>query len=113
MLLVLEAPDGIAPEKYLNSMIGYHLTFENGLCAMAMTQGSQRKVINIGMGLKQLCVEPPGVTASAYAESFAHKVRSNPILYNIHIVMLGEFVTANTFGNVFHQWRPYGRTQDP
>lgn len=69
-----EAPDGIAPEKYLNSMIGYHLTFENGLCAMAMTQGSQRKVINIGMGLKQLCVEPPGVTASAYAESFAHKL---------------------------------------
>jgi 4'-phosphopantetheinyl transferase len=57
-------------------MIGYHLTFENSICAMAMTQGSQRKVINIGIGVKQSKVEPPGVSAATYAQSFAHKVSS-------------------------------------
>ena len=42
---------------------------------MAMTQGTQRKVINIGLGIKQIAVEPRGITVAAYAESFAHKVR--------------------------------------
>ncbi|KAG6374152.1 hypothetical protein JVT61DRAFT_4800 [Boletus reticuloceps] len=62
------------PEKFLQSMIGYHLTYENSLCGMVMTQGRQRQVINIGLGIKQLCVEPRGVTVAAYAESFAHKL---------------------------------------
>jgi len=62
------------PEKFLHSMIGYHLAFENSLCGMAMTQGVQRKVINIGLGIKQLAVEPRGVTVAAYTESLSHKV---------------------------------------
>ena len=41
---------------------------------MVMTQGRQRQVINIGLGIKQISVEPKGVSVAAYAESFAHKV---------------------------------------
>lgn len=55
-------------------MIGYHLAYDNSLCGMVMTQGRQRQVTNIGLGVKQLCVEPRGVSVAAYAESFAHKV---------------------------------------
>ena len=40
-----------------------------------MTQGIQRKVVNIGLGMKQLIAEPRGVSVRAYVESFAHKVR--------------------------------------
>ncbi|KAF8438399.1 hypothetical protein L210DRAFT_3543781 [Boletus edulis BED1] len=69
-----QSPDDMPPEKFLQSMIGYHLTYENSLCGMVMTQGRQRQVINIGLGIKQLCVEPRGVTVAAYAESFAHKL---------------------------------------
>ncbi|KAJ8456566.1 hypothetical protein ONZ45_g1223 [Pleurotus djamor] len=57
-------------------MIGYHLATENSLCGMAMTQGIQRKVINIGLGMKQLLVEPRGVSVQAYVESFSHKLTS-------------------------------------
>ena len=57
-------------------MIGYHLAYDNSLCGMVMTQGRQRQVINIGLGIKQLSVEPRGVSVAAYAESFAHKVLS-------------------------------------
>lgn len=62
------------PEKFLQSMIGYHLAYDNSLCGMVMTQGRQRQVINIGLGIKQIAVEPRGATVAAYAESHAHKV---------------------------------------
>lgn len=41
---------------------------------MAMCQGPQRKVVHIGLGLKQMLIQPPGATAIQYAESLAHKV---------------------------------------
>ncbi|KAI9573371.1 hypothetical protein HD554DRAFT_2055427 [Boletus coccyginus] len=69
-----QSPDDMPPEKFLQSMIGYHLAYDNSLCGMVMTQGRQRQVINIGLGVKQLCVEPRGVSVAAYAESFAHKL---------------------------------------
>jgi len=69
-----QSPDDMPPEKFLHSMIGYHLAYENSLCGMAMTQGIQRRVINIGLGMKQLAVEPRGATVAAYAESHAHKL---------------------------------------
>jgi 4'-phosphopantetheinyl transferase len=62
------------PEKFLHSMIGYHLAYETSLCGMAMTQGIQRKVINIGLGIKQVAVEPRGVSVKTYTESMSHKV---------------------------------------
>jgi len=58
-------------------MIGYHLAYQNSLCGMAMTQGLQRRVINIGLGIKQIAVEPRGVAVSAYAESLSHKVNKS------------------------------------
>jgi 4'-phosphopantetheinyl transferase len=87
----------MSPEKYLNSMIGYHAIFENSICAMAMTQGSQRKVINIGIGVKQSQVEPPGVSAATYAQSFAHKVSA---------VVLPDGITAvnATHRHPLHMW---------
>ncbi|KAI6142953.1 hypothetical protein BKA82DRAFT_26965 [Pisolithus tinctorius] len=69
-----QSSDDMPPEKFLQSMIGYHLAYDNSLCGMVMTQGRQRQVINVGLGIKQLCVEPRGVPVSAYAESFAHKL---------------------------------------
>lgn len=58
-------------------MIGYHLSYDNSLCGMIMTQGRQRQVVNVGLGIKQLCVEPRGASVAAYAESYAHKVRGS------------------------------------
>jgi len=69
-----QSPDDMPPEKFLHSMIGYHLAYDNSLCGMVMTQGRQRQVINIGLGIKQMAVEPRGVSVSAYAESLAHKL---------------------------------------
>ncbi|KAG1761842.1 hypothetical protein P692DRAFT_20948395 [Suillus brevipes Sb2] len=69
-----QSPDDMPPEKFLQSMIGYHLAYDNSLCGMVMTQGRQRQVINIGLGIKQISVEPKGVSVAAYAESFAHKL---------------------------------------
>ena len=54
-------------------MIGYHLAYENCLVGMVMTQGRQREVVNIGLGVKQLCC-PPDTTVTVFAESMHHKV---------------------------------------
>ncbi|KAJ7447338.1 hypothetical protein B0H11DRAFT_1878818 [Mycena galericulata] len=70
-----ETPEDMPPEKFLYSMIGYHLAYETSLCGLAMTQGLQRKVINIGLGIKQLAVEPRGVSVKTYTESMSHKAR--------------------------------------
>lgn len=69
-----QSPDDMPPEKFLHSMIGYHLAYENSICGMAMTQGIQRRVINIGLGIKHISVEPRTATVAAYAESLAHKL---------------------------------------
>ncbi|KDQ56027.1 hypothetical protein JAAARDRAFT_36818 [Jaapia argillacea MUCL 33604] len=66
--------EGMHPDRWLRSMIGYSLTYETSLVGMAMVQGRQRDVINVGIGIKQLAVEPPGVTVRAYAESLSHKL---------------------------------------
>ena len=63
------------PEHHLRSMIGYHLAWENSLIGMVMVQGKQREVVNIGLGVKQVAVEPRDATVSAYVESLSHKVR--------------------------------------
>ena len=66
--------DHVNPEHHLRSMIGYHLAWENSLIGMVMVQGKQREVINIGLGIKQVAVEPRDVTVGQYVESLAHKV---------------------------------------
>ncbi|KAJ7603202.1 hypothetical protein DFH06DRAFT_1114725 [Mycena polygramma] len=70
----IETLQDMPPEKVLCSMIGYHLTYDTSLCGMAMTQGTQRKVINIGLGIKRLAIEPRGVSVATYVESMAHKL---------------------------------------
>ena len=55
-------------------MIGYHLAYDNSLCGMVMTQGRQRQVINIGLGIKQIAIEPRGHTLTDYVESNKHYV---------------------------------------
>jgi hypothetical protein len=67
--------DHVNPEHHLRSMIGYHLAWENSLVGMVMVQGKQREVVNIGLGIKQVAVEPCDATVSAYEESLSHKVR--------------------------------------
>ncbi|KAJ4488487.1 hypothetical protein J3R30DRAFT_3696257 [Lentinula aciculospora] len=69
-----QSPEDMSPEKFLHSMIGYHLAYSESLCGMAMTQGTQRKVVNIGIGIRRIEVEPRGITARAYVESMAHKL---------------------------------------
>ena len=41
---------------------------------MVMVQGKQREVVNIGLGVKQVAVEPRDATVSTYVESLSHKV---------------------------------------
>jgi hypothetical protein len=41
-----------------------------------MVQGKQREVVNIGLGIKQVTVEPRDVTVPQYVESLSHKVRA-------------------------------------
>ncbi|KAJ7851846.1 hypothetical protein B0H14DRAFT_819446 [Mycena olivaceomarginata] len=69
-----QAPDDMPPEKYLHSMIGYHLTYETSLCGMAMAQGIQRKVINIGLGIKHVAVEPRGTALATYVAAMAPRL---------------------------------------
>ena len=73
-----QAQEDMTPERFMSSMIGYHLAIEGSLCAMAMCQGTQRRVVNIGMAAKQAAVHPFGVTVAAYVESQQHKVRPPP-----------------------------------
>lgn len=70
--------DHVNPEHHLRSMIGYHCAYENSLVGMVMVQGKQREVVNVGLGIKQLAVEPRDATVAAYAESLSHKVRHLP-----------------------------------
>ncbi|KAF8882834.1 hypothetical protein BD779DRAFT_1541712 [Infundibulicybe gibba] len=58
---------------------GKHWIEQNSLCGMAMAQGVQRKVVNIGLGIKQLAVEPRSVTVAAYVESLSHKLTTSEI----------------------------------
>ncbi|TRM63078.1 hypothetical protein BD626DRAFT_495424 [Schizophyllum amplum] len=67
-----QAPDNMPPEKFLTSMIGYHLEYCNSICGMAMTQGQQRRVINIGLGIRQIHVEPRNITVTTYVEAMNH-----------------------------------------
>lgn len=69
-----QAQDGMTPERFMQSMIGYHSGFEGSLCSMIMVQGSKHRVVNIGIGTKQVAVEPRGVTVAAYVESQSHKL---------------------------------------
>jgi len=54
--------------------IGYQLTYHNSLCGMAVTQGLPTQVVNIGLGIKQLRVDPRGTTVPVYFESMTHKL---------------------------------------
>ena len=82
--------DHVNPEHHLRSMIGYHLAWEHSLVGMVMVQGKQREVVNIGLGVKQVAVEPRDATVAAYVESLSHKVCvahvffSNPQLVSRH-----------------------------
>jgi len=62
------------PTGRLRAMIGYHLAYDSNLIGMVMTQGRQRDVINVGIGIKQLAVSPPDISVNVYAESFYHKL---------------------------------------
>ncbi|KAL0952595.1 hypothetical protein HGRIS_006850 [Hohenbuehelia grisea] len=85
-----QTPDDMPPERFLHCMIGYHLAYENSLCGMAMTQGIQRKVINIGLGIKQVCTEPRNISVAAYVESLSHKL--TPIELSMMTPDLGDEV---------------------
>jgi len=66
--------DNSMHNKSARNMIGYHLAYDSNLIGMVMTQGKKQEVVNIGLGMKQLCVYPPEVSVPAYAESFFHKL---------------------------------------
>jgi 4'-phosphopantetheinyl transferase len=61
-------------------MIGYHLAMDQSLLGMAMTQGYQKKVINIGLGVQHYKL-PNRISLSSYIESQQHKVCKLHILY--------------------------------
>ncbi|KAJ7718892.1 hypothetical protein B0H14DRAFT_3901002 [Mycena olivaceomarginata] len=51
----------------------------------------RRKVINIGLGIKQVAVEPHGVSVKTYIESMAHKL-TPPEMQSIALELGGEVV---------------------
>jgi len=51
---------------------------------MAITQGTQSQVVHIGLGIKQLKVEPKGTPVKLYLESFSHKVSRLCIFYKFY-----------------------------
>ncbi|KAI0791099.1 hypothetical protein C8Q75DRAFT_716422 [Abortiporus biennis] len=62
------------PTHRLRAMIGYHLAYDRSLVGMVMTQGRQREVINIGLGIKLLNPPPVTTAITAYVESQYHKL---------------------------------------
>jgi 4'-phosphopantetheinyl transferase len=59
---------------------------------MAVTQGTPVQVVNIGLGIKQLKVEPKGAPVKVYLESLSHKVSHSYLLLGY----LTHSVPANT-----------------
>ncbi|KIM37904.1 hypothetical protein M413DRAFT_76579 [Hebeloma cylindrosporum] len=67
--------------------IGYHLAYESSLCGMAAVCGPQVQVINIGLGIKQVKVEPQGTPIKLYFERLSHKVRcSRDLLFSYILI---------------------------
>ncbi|KAJ7678578.1 hypothetical protein B0H14DRAFT_3683013 [Mycena olivaceomarginata] len=71
-----QTPDDMPPEKFLHSMIGYHLAYETSLCGMAMTQ---------------VAVEPRGVSVKTYTESMGQKL-TPPEMQSIALELGDEVV---------------------
>ncbi|KAG6844246.1 hypothetical protein H0H87_008460 [Tephrocybe sp. NHM501043] len=69
-----QAQDGMSAERFMQSMIGYHSLFEGSLCSMIMVQGVKQRVVNIGIGTKQVQVEPKGLTVADYITAQSHKI---------------------------------------
>lgn len=69
---ILQLPEGPMDTR-VRAMIGYHLAYESNLVGMVMTQGRQREVVNIGLGIKQI-YHPPDTPIQVFAESLHHKV---------------------------------------
>ncbi|KIY46088.1 hypothetical protein FISHEDRAFT_66561 [Fistulina hepatica ATCC 64428] len=68
-----QSREHIAPEKWPYSMIGYHLEYGHSICGMAMTQGTVKRVVNIGLGIRRVVTEPRGTPIATYIESQHHK----------------------------------------
>ncbi|KAF8651042.1 hypothetical protein AX16_004905 [Volvariella volvacea WC 439] len=69
----------LPPDRFLGTMIGYYLVYEGSLCGMAMTQGFREKVVNIGLGIKQIPKASKAITTKAIVESMAHKLTDEEI----------------------------------
>jgi hypothetical protein len=63
----MQASEIMPPEI---STVGYQLAYEKSLCGIAMTQGVQHKVVNIGLGIKRLSAAPYG-SVTAYVAAMA------------------------------------------
>lgn len=83
ILHVQQSPEDMAPNKFLHSMIGYHLAVESSICGMAMTQGMQKRVVNVGLGIKKLAAEPKGATVADFVRSQSHKVSQLRPTHNV------------------------------
>lgn len=69
---------------------------------MAVTQGTPVQVVNIGLGIKQLKVEPKGAPVKVYLESLSHKVSRSSIFSWMTLLIpcqLTQVEIANIAGN--------------
>jgi len=69
-----KVPEIAQLSRSLSPCIGYDTTWFNSLVGMAMVQGRINQVPHIGFGVKQIAVDPPGVTVGEYMESVRHKL---------------------------------------
>ncbi|KIY66442.1 hypothetical protein CYLTODRAFT_398711 [Cylindrobasidium torrendii FP15055 ss-10] len=76
---------GMQPDAFLRSMIGYHIQHGPSLCGIAMTQGVQKRVINLGLGIR-LATLPK----SASLEQHVHAFHSQLTPSEIKLIPLDE-----------------------
>ncbi|OBZ73940.1 hypothetical protein A0H81_05863 [Grifola frondosa] len=85
-----EVEPTVNPAYRLRSIIGYHLAYDRNVIGMVMTQGRQRDVLHLGIGVKVLDVNPAGTNPLVYAESFHHRL--TPLELTFIAPELGEEV---------------------
>ena len=64
----------MAPDKFIHSMIGYHIQLSPSLCGMVMTQGIKQRVVNIGLGIKFAALPAREMSLHHYMDTLRSQV---------------------------------------
>ncbi|TDL27069.1 hypothetical protein BD410DRAFT_825478 [Rickenella mellea] len=71
--------EGMHPSRHLVSMMGYTTAADLNMVVLTAAQGKRNHVVNIGLSVKRLAVQPDGVPVQAWAQSLAHKLTGSEV----------------------------------